>query len=578
MILFSSMKNSPLALLLQVLKRKDLFLLQAASLTIVLISNGLSLVTPQLAAKIIDDYFAGNRVLVTWLPLVVFILTGTVIASFLQNFLSGVLSEKVAFVLREKLIEKYLAQQYSFILNLKTSKIMTVIGSDVNSLKQLISQLINGILTAVILLFGSIYLMFAINVRLTIVVLLIVPTSLLLVTTVIKKARELFTRAQGVRDAMNRIIDENIKAAMLIRVFVSETTETDKFKNANTETKTVGTQIVKIFSLVLPILQSTNLLGTLLVLLIGGQAVMTGEMSLGDLSAFNNYVIMFTMPILMLSFIFSSLGQAFASLGRINELLSAESGFIDGTEELKAFEELQAKGVSFEVDGNRIINEIDFKIKKGEHVGIVGLNGSGKTMLLNLLTRQLDATSGEILINDKAIASYRLSDIRKLLGFAFQENFVLDASIYQNIDFGRALPADAVLRAAEIAEVTEFSTKFEDGLQHQVGERGTTLSGGQKQRIMIARSLAEEPELLLLDDVTSMLDVVTEQRILKNIREQYPNIAIIIISQKIVSLKECDRIYVLEQGKNEATGNHEQLLKKSTLYEEIELTQRNYRH
>jgi ATP-binding cassette subfamily B protein len=299
-------------------------------------------------------------------------------------------------------------------------------------------------------------------------------------------------------------------------------------------------------------------------------------MTIGNVNAFNAYVQLFTMPLLMLGLMITSLGQAIASLNRINEILNAPIKFEDGKLSIKEFEDIKVNDMSLKIDDTPVLKNINFEIKKGEKIGILGLTGSGKTIFLKTLLRSLEPTSGEILLNSENIKNYRIKDVRELIGFSFQENFLFNGSIYENIKFGRDIPKEQVLKAAKIADVDEFAKEMKKGYESNVGERGSNLSGGQKQRIMIARAIASKPDLLILDDATSRLDISTENKIFESIKKEFKDISIILVAQKIASVKDCDRIYIFDEGKIVEYGTHQELIKSSVLYQEIELSQRNH--
>jgi len=359
-------------------------------------------------------------------------------------------------------------------------------------------------------------------------------------------------------------------------VFVSEKTEIQKFRKVNEKNRILGLEINKIFATVVPIVNSLSILGTLFILYFGGKQIIYGDMTIGEITAFNTYVQLFTMPMLMLGLMITTLGQAMASLKRINEILNAPVKFKDGKKRVGEFKTIKIENLHIKIDDTAILKSINFNIEKGEKVGILGLTGSGKTVFLKTLLRALEPTTGKILLNGENLKSYQIEDVRKLIGFSFQENFLFNGTIYQNIKFGRDLSEEEVLKAAKIAEVDEFAKETKNGYRTNVGERGNNLSGGQKQRIMIARALAMRPELLILDDVTSRLDISTEQKVFENIKKEYNEISTILVAQKIASFKDCDRIYIFDNGKIVESGTHKELLKTSVLYQEIELTQRNH--
>ena len=420
--------------------------------------------------------------------------------------------------------------------------------------------------------------MFTTNTKLATIIVVSVPIAIALIILLIKDKFKLFKKAQKIRDKLNKIINENIKASMLIKVFVSEKTEIEKFEKANEENKKLGLQINTIFAVLIPLVQALNVLGSIVVIYFGGQQIISGNMSVGDITAFNSYILLFTMPLLMIAAMSTMLGQAMASLKRINELLDAPIKFKDGKGNISEFKDLEFKNVTFEIEKSNVLENIDFKIEKGQKVGIMGLTGSGKTIFLKQIIRALEPTKGEITMNGKDIKKYKINDIRNLIGYVFQENFLFNGTILDNIKFGRNISDEKAIKCAQIALVDEYVKDFKDGYNTNVGEQGNNLSGGQKQRVLIARALADNPQLLILDDATSRLDITTEKKVFENIQNKYPNMTTIIVAQKIASVKNCNQINIFDKGKIIQKGTHEELLNTSILYKEIELTQRNYEH
>jgi len=498
------------------------------------------------------------------------------IASLLQGYLFSLLGEKIGTDLRNRLMQKVLKQGYNYLVKEKPSKILTVILSDVNFVKSSFTQAIAFAITGTVLLIGSVIMMFSLNAKLAAYVVIAVPAFVAILFLVIKNKFKIFNEIQKVRDNLNKVINENVKASMLVRVFVAEKTEVKKFKTQNTLSRNLGIEVTKIFALVIPAISALFYICSLLIIQVGGQEAIAGRLQIGDISAFNLYVLIFIMPLISLSFMATMLGQAMASLQRISDVLDREIDFKDGKEPLERINDIHIKNLSFEDEGVNILDGINFDLEKNQKIGIMGLTGSGKTLFLKHFLRAIDPTYGEIFINGKDIKEYKSHDLRKEIGFCFQENFLINETIYENIRFGRDIEEKDILKAARIADVDEFTKKLENGYKTMAGEKGSNLSGGQKQRIMIARALVDHPSLLILDDITSRLDANTEGRVFENIKKNYPDISMILVSQKISSLKDCDRIYIFDEGKISESGTHDELLKTSSLYREIELSQSNY--
>lgn len=568
--------ENPLKILKKYFVQKEYLGLLLSSLLAMMILNSLNLTIPKISSTIIEEFRNNLSVPTTYYFYIIGLLLITSTASFLQNYLFSLAGEKIGTDLRNRLMRKVLKQDYNYLVKEKPSKILTVILSDVNNVKSSFFQALGAILTSVILIVGSAIMMFSLNTRIATYIVLTVPAIIGILFLILRKRFGIFKKIQQIRDSLNKVISENIKASMLVRVFVAEKTEMKKFSIKNSRSRILGIEITKLFSIAIPAVSAISLLASLIIIQIGGQEAIAGRLLIGEISAFNLYVMIFTMPLIVVSFMSTLLGQAFASIKRIGDVLNRKSDFVNGKENISSIENIVIKDVAFVDDGLSILQGINFKINQGEKIGIMGLTGSGKSLFLSLLVRATSPTSGEILVNGKDIRQYKINEMRKTIGFCFQENFLVNATIYENIKFGRDIQSREIYKVAKVAEVEEFVKKAKRGYRTKAGERGSSLSGGQKQRIMIARALAGKPSLLILDDVTSRLDTNTEVKIFKNIKRTYPSLSMILVSQKISSLKDCNRIYIFDKGETKESGTHNQLLKTSTLYKEIELVQSNY--
>lgn len=562
--------------LFKYLTKKEFLILIIAGVISLLLANSVNLVLPTIIAQLIDEYQVTETIATRYYVIAGITLVVGTGFTFLHTYLNTILGEKIGQDLKNRLFKKVLKHNYSYLVKTKPSKILTIINSDTIYIKDTFTQAIGAALMAIFLLVGSVILMFSLNAQLALIIVIAAPTLIGILVLLIKDKFKLFKKAQKLRDRLNKVIAENIKATMLIKVFVSENTEINKFKYINKKNKKLGLEINKIFAIVVPIINSLAVLATLLILYFGGMQVIYGGMTIGEITAFNTYVQLFAMPLLMLGLMITTLGQAFASLGRINEVLNAPIKFKDGKKEIEKFEKLEAKNLSLKIDDTNVLKKVNFEISRGKKIGILGLTGSGKTIFLKTFLRALEPTSGKILLNGTELRDYKIKEVRRLIGFSFQENFLFNGSIYENIKFGRDINEKEILKAANIAEVDEFTKNIPKKYKSPVGERGNNLSGGQKQRIMIARALASRPELLILDDATSRLDIETESKVFDNINKEYKNISIVLVAQKIASVKDCDRIYIFDSGTIAESGTHEDLLKTSVLYQEIELSQRNH--
>ena len=445
--------------LLKYLTKKEYLILIIAVIISLILANSINLILPTIVAQIIDEYTNTQTVATKYYTIAGIILVVGATFTFLNIYLNSVLGEKIGKDLKDRIFKKVLEQNYSYLIDNKPSKILTIINSDTIYIKNTFTQAIGTALIAIFLLIGSVLLMFSISKQLALMVVIAAPTVIAILILLLKDKFKLFKKVQILRDKLNKVITENIKASMLVKVFVSEKTEIEKFRKINNKNKLLGLELNNIFAIVVPVINALALVGTIAILYFGGREVIYGTMTIGDITAFNNYVGLFTAPLLMLGLMITALGQAMASLERVNEILDSPITFHDGTQSIENFNKLEVKDLVLTIDNVDVLKNINFSIQKGEKIGILGLTGSGKTVFLKTFLRALEPTSGEILINGEDIKSYKVNDVRKLIGFSFQENFLFNSTIFDNIKFGRDIDDKDILKAAKVSEVDEFVQK-----------------------------------------------------------------------------------------------------------------------
>lgn len=553
-----------------ILRRPKLLLLQVLALFFLLLSSGVTVLIPVLSAQWIDTYFATNAIAENLLTISIAMVVVSFVVPFLFAIVSTVITETISKEMRKALTGKILAQDYAYLAEKSGSKIFTVITSDVNFIKDTVGRVINSTISAFILLIASVYLMYKQSPAVAIPIFFVMPLIAVIGVLIMRKAIKLFKEVQQERDRMNGIIDENIKGSMLVRVFVSEAVEKLKFSVSNAGMSELSIKVTKIFAFIFPLLNLTMFLGQLIVLLVGSGQVINGTLTLGELSAFNGLVIMFAAPFIIIGFLSGIIGQAVASLNRINEVIKAPNPAKGGIRRIEVFDSLVLSNIKYVISRKKILDKINLRINAGEKVGIIGITGSGKSSLLQIAIRFLYPTSGDILVNGINASELDMNTFKKLVGFVPQQNFLIDGTVLENIDFGRNLDPSKIMLG--------YKTAALEGVEpdSKVGERGSRLSGGQKQRITIARALAGNPNLLVMDDSTSKLDSNTESEIWENIAKNYPGLSMLIVAQKISSIKDCDKIHVMDGGKIIDSGTHSELLERSFIYQELELTQSNY--
>lgn len=528
-------------------------------LVLTLLSNALNLVIPKIIQKGIDDFTAGNfqlQQIILWFALAsgfIFIL------SYLQSVFQTFISEKVSRDLRSKLTEKISGQDYNYIRTQTTSKLLTNITSDTDAVKMFISQAIVSIISSGVLIIGTAVLLLNINLRLGLMVLIMVPLIITAFMIVFKKVRKLFKKSQEVVDWLNKVINESILGAALIRVLNAQAFEYDKFIDASGEARDLGLKIVRLFSMLIPVIVFTASMAQLAVLGVGGHYIILGSMTLGEFAAFNSYIAILIFPILVIGFTSSVIARASASHQRIQHILDAPDPEEQGTLTNKISGNIELKNVSLKSGEDEILKNISFSVPAGSRTAIIGPTAAGKTQLLNIIIGLLKPTSGEILFDGIPSENYRRDTLLNQVSIVFQDSIIFNLDLKENISFSKDAKEDEVNMAIETAELSDFVNSLPEKMQTMISERGTSLSGGQKQRIMLARALAINPTLLLLDDFTARVDAATEKKIGMNLIENYPGITLLSVTQKIDPVKEYDQIILLMEGEIVGKGTHEEL-------------------
>ncbi len=534
-----------------------------------LLSNGINLWIPRLISSGIDSFNGGlfpyNTIIIQFLTAVISIF----IFSYAQSILQTYTSERVARDLRTKLSYKISTQSYAFIQEANPSKLLTNLTSDVDSIKLFVSQAIVSIISSVFIIVGASILLITINWKLALCVIAIIPIIGITFFVVLKKVRALFIQSRAVIDWLNKVINESILGAAIIRVVNSQQSEYKKFLEANTKARDFGLSILKLFAGLIPVITFTSNIAALTILALGGHFVITGSMTLGNFAAFNSYLSMLIFPILIIGFMSNVIAQATASYQRISSVIESpdvpETGII--TKELKGAISVQNVNVLY--GQTPVLNDISFEVEPGSRIAVIGPTAAGKTQLLYLLTGLIKPTSGTIKFDGHSIEEYKSETFYKQVGFVFQDSIIFNMSIRENIAFSDTVTDASLERSIETAELKEFVNDLPDKLSTIVSERGSSLSGGQKQRIMLARALALNPKILLLDDFTSRVDNSTEKKILDNIQKNYPGLTLISITQKINTVENYDQIILLMQGEIIATGKHETLIHTSPEYVQL---------
>ncbi len=540
-----------------------------------LVSNGANLLLPMLIARGIDDYSTGTFVLKTtvieFLAATLFIFVFTYLQSIVQTYAS----ERVARDLRTELAAKISRQSFAYIQQVNPSRLLTNLTSDVDSVKLFVSQAIVSIVSSLCIIIGASILLIGINWKLALAVLAIVPVIGITFYLVLKKVRVLFMRSREVVDWLNKVINESILGSAIIRVINSQQLEYEKFLAANTDAKDLGLSILRLFAGLIPVISFTANMATLTILVLGGHFVITGSMSLGDFAAFTSYLALLIFPIIVIGFMSNVIAQASASYERVNQVLIVPETTRTGTVDVVLNGDIDLENVSVYYGDKPALNNVSLSVKAGTRTAIVGPTAAGKSQLLFLLTGLIKPASGVVQYDNRPIDSYDEDAFHHQVGFVFQDSIMFNLSLRENIAFSDTVTDESLERAIATAELHEFIESLPDKGQTLVSERGASLSGGQKQRIMLARALALNPKVLLLDDFTARVDTQTEQKILANVRQNYPGLTLISVTQKIAPVEDYEQIILLMEGAIVAQGTHPELMATSPEYVQIYQSQRS---
>ncbi len=535
---------------------------------LVVASNALTLWLPRLLSDGIDIFVRQGDVNATlwqfsFASVWIFILV------YMQNIVQTHASERVARDLRDRFSEKISLHSFQQIQQATSAKLLTNLTSDIDAVKNFVAQAVVIVISSLLLIIGGSTLLIWTNWKLGLAVLIILPIIGATFFIIFGRVRKLFLQTREVIDWLNKVINESILGAALIRVLHSQTAEHEKFIQANGRARDIGISILKLFSAMIPIITFASNLATLIILALGGKFIIDGTMTLGEFAAFNSYMVILIFPIIMLGFISNVVAQAQASYGRILGVIDAPPQKDEGiiTEPLRG--SIQIENVQLQYGEKNVLKNVSITIEPGTNVAIIGPTAAGKTQLLSLLIGLIPPTHGSINYDHRNIADYQKTALYKQVGLVFQDSIIFNMSLRENIAFNTEVSKEAMQKAIATAELSDFILELPEGLNTVVSERGTSLSGGQKQRIMLARALAINPKILLLDDFTARVDSNTEKNILDNVAKNYPGLTLISVTQKISSIEAYDQIIVLMEGEVVAQGKHHDLLRTSPEYVQI---------
>lgn len=472
-------------------------------------------------------------------------------------------------------------QEFSFSNTDKfsTSSLVTRLTSDVTLIQNAVSNGIRPLIRAPLMMVTGMILSFLLNAKLALVFFVAAPTLGICLWLVIRKVRPLYTRMQSAIDLVNRMIQENLTAIRVVKAYVREDYEKVKFAQVNQELKSISEKSFRTAVLNMPAMQLVMYTTIICILWFGGKLIFAGEMQVGELTGFLSYVLQILNSLMMISNVFLMLTRAMASGKRILDVLDEEIDLKEDPEatgEIKAGE-IEFRNVSFKYkkEGKKyVLSNVSFHIEPGPTVGIIGGTGSAKSTLVQLIPRLYDVTEGEILIDQIPVKQYPLKHLREAVAMVLQKNTLFTGTIADNLRWGKEdASEEELMKACRMACADEFLLQMKDGLSSQVEQGGVNLSGGQKQRLCIARALLKRPRILILDDSTSAVDTATEAKIREALQNNLADTTKIIIAQRITSVMHADQILIMEDGKLNDCGTHEELLQRNEIYQEIYYSQ-----
>ena len=575
----------PLLRLFRFLKNSSGSLLTA--LVLLMFSTALGLLQPRLIEYAVDGGIRAQELSVIFKSALGIIIIAVVAAGL--NLTSGYnlirSSQNMSYEMRNALYRKVMSFAFENLDRWRTGELMVRLNSDVDTLRAFVRMGGFALVQSVMLIAGAIIGMTLTDAGLAVIMMIFMPLVFVLFVAVAIYIRPLFMKSRAALDELNNILQENLAGAKLVRAFARQSKELEKFSKRNLNLLNVSRNVGYRLALFFPLFFLLAQMATLIVIWSGGNALLdaaaghaSGSLTLGKLIAFNNYASMAMFPLLMLGMMLNFISMAMASATRVDALFGEtpvvrENPDARGLSSFKG--KIEFRGVSFRYGrGERALSDINLVINPGEKLGVIGATGSGKTSLANLIPRFYDPEAGEVLIDDVDVRGLSFDSLRTRVAMVLQETVLFSGTLRENIAFGAPAADDETLRrAAEIARASGFIKNKPEGWNATVGERGAGLSGGQRQRIAIARAVASRPDIIILDDATSSLDAETETGVVRALYEEFRDRTAIIISQKISSIRTADRIVVMENGRVEAVGAHEELLRASGTYRTIFETQ-----
>lgn len=542
------------------------------------------LITEQMQKMIDDGIQASNLEAVKSIGLVMigFVLIG-VACGVLSGVFSNIASCKYANDLRKDLFAKIMQLSYNQTDNFSTASLVTRVTNDVTQMQNFIAQMIRMFIRSFGMFFLGIIFTIKIDTRFAVILAIALPLEILIMIIFMKKTFPVFNVIQTKLDAVNTVVHENVTGARVVKAFSKEEYEYNRFDHVNSSYANTLLYVNKLFALLMPLFMIIVYFAQIAIYAIGGTNILDAfynnfsepTITIGKITQATTYIVMICFSLINFGMMFANIARANASAKRINAVLDCPLEIVDGKLENKDLKEkgsVEFKNVSFAYPNANgyVLENINFKIYQGETIAIVGATGSGKSTLVNLITRFYDVTDGEVLVDGVNVKEYNQKELRNKIAIALQKSELFAGTIKENIAWGKEDASDEeIALAAKIAQAEEFILSKPDQYNEFIEEKGTSLSGGQKQRLSIARAIVKKPEILIFDDSTSALDLVTEAKLYQTMREYINETTRIVVAQRVATAKNADKIIVLDGGAIIDFDTHENLLKNCEIYQDI---------
>lgn len=543
----------------------------------------MDLLQPELMSRIIDDGVLGlnnggvgnlNIVITIGLKMIGFVALGG-ICGIMSGVFANLCAQQFGNDVRKAVFKRIMEFSFEQTDKFSTGSLITRVTNDITQLQNFVMQCLRGFVRTSMLFIGGIACMVSLNMEFGIIIACALPFVAVCVVYFIAKANPKFTVLQKKLDKVNNVMQENVSGARVVKAYVKEDYETERFEKANNELVSTQLDVLLLLSYMTPIMNIILNLSVVAVIKVGGIQVSAGSATPGNVMAAITYCSQVLNAVMRMTMIFQTASRGIASKKRVMEIINCEPAIKSGTynKETAVKGKVEFKNVSFAypgMDNENVIENFNLVINPGETIGILGATGCGKSSLVNLIPRFYDVTKGEVLIDGVNVKDYDLQVLRDKVSIALQKPEIFSTTIAENIAWGDdSADIEKIRQAADIAQATEFIDNRTDGMDTQVSQGGHSLSGGQKQRVAISRAVLKNSEILIFDDATSALDLKTEADLYSELSAKKYDVTRIIIAQRIASVKNADRIVVMDNGRLADVGSHSELIKTSEIYKDI---------